>query len=53
MRRLRYFAPLDRGTDIDDLLLNTLGAVLGYLLFLLIRRLWPALVEKCRVRAVE
>ena len=25
--------PLDRGTDIDDLWLNTLGAALGYLVF--------------------
>lgn len=45
--------PIDRGTDIDDLWLNTLGAALGYALFWLMRRLWPALVEQCRVRAIE
>ena len=43
--------PLDRGTDIDDLLLNTLGAALGYWLFLLFRKLWPGCVERCRVRS--
>lgn len=30
----------DRVTDIDDLMLNTLGFVIGYLLYLFIRRLW-------------
>lgn len=43
--------PLDRGTDIDDLLLNILGAALGYWLFLLFRKLWPGCVERCRVRS--
>lgn len=33
--------PLDRSTDIDDLLLNTAGVILGYLLFLLWRRCFP------------
>lgn len=45
--------PLDRGTDIDDLWLNTLGAALGYLFFLLLRKAWPGFVGKCRVRAIE
>lgn len=43
--------PLDRGTDIDDLLLNTLGALLGYLLFWLFQKLWPSCVEKCRMQS--
>lgn len=32
--------PLDRSTDIDDLLLNTAGVMLGYFLFLLWKRLF-------------
>lgn len=30
-----------RATDIDDLLMNTLGTVAGYLVFLLVRKLFP------------
>ena len=36
-----------RSTDIDDVLLNTLGALLGYGLFSVLMRLWPRLCEKC------
>lgn len=32
---------LNRGTDIDDVILNTLGAVTGYGIFLLLRRFFP------------
>ena len=35
--------PLDRSTDIDDLILNTAGVMLGYLLFLLVRWIFPAI----------
>ena len=45
--------PLDRGTDVDDLWLNTLGAVLGFLLFLLFRKLWPEFTKKFKVRKQE
>lgn len=38
-----------RGTDVDDLILNTLGGLAGYGLFLLARRLWPALIQKCKL----
>ncbi len=31
--------PLDRTSDIDDLILNTIGAVIGYLLFVIFRKL--------------
>ncbi len=31
----------DRITDIDDLMMNTLGMGVGYLLFLLVRRIFP------------
>lgn len=37
-----------RGTDVDDLILNTVGAVLGYFLYLFIRRLFPSFVRSCR-----
>lgn len=36
----------DRDSNIDDLLCNTLGAVIGYLLYLLIKRLFPNFTEK-------
>lgn len=36
-----------RGTDIDDLILNTLGGLMGHGLFLLLHRAAPGLVERC------
>lgn len=45
--------PIDRGTDIDDLWLNTLGALMGYALVKLLERLWPQWTEKCKVREVS
>lgn len=36
-----------RGTDVDDLILNTLGGLVGYWCFLLLRRRHPGLAEKC------
>ena len=36
-----------RSTDIDDVLLNTLGTLLGYALFAAARRLWPRFCTKC------
>lgn len=40
-----------RGTDIDDLLLNTLGTLCGYGLYLLLRKALPKVAAGCRVRA--
>ena len=40
---------LPRGTDVDDLWLNTLGAVIGYGLYAVCRRLWPVLCAQCKV----
>ena len=37
-----------RGTDVDDLILNTIGGLLGYGVFCLIIQAWPTLVQKCR-----
>ena len=39
---------LDRNPGIDDLICNTLGAVIGYLLFMLIRKLFPKFIEACQ-----
>ena len=38
---------VSRGTDVDDLILNTLGGLLGHGVFLLLRRVSPALVRRC------
>ena len=37
---------LNRGTDVDDLILNSLGALAGYGLYAVFRRLFPALTGK-------
>lgn len=34
----QYFFTIDRAADIDDLLLNIIGAIVGYILFLFIRK---------------
>lgn len=41
---------LPRGTDVDDLLLNTFGTLLGYALFALIRKRFPNFPARCRHR---
>ncbi len=40
--------PLPRDFDVDDLILNTLGAVLGWLLTRAVRRRFPALCARLR-----
>ena len=40
-----------RQSEIDDLICNTLGAVAGYLLYLLIKRLFPNFTEKGKLSA--
>lgn len=42
--------PLGRGTDVDDLLLNTLGGALGYAVFVLIRKLNPSLIDRFKIK---
>lgn len=39
---------LPRCTDIDDLWMNTLGAVIGCLIYVLINKLFPGFTEKCK-----
>jgi len=41
-----------RSTDIDDVILNTLGALLGWLLAWSVERLCPREAENCKVREV-
>lgn len=37
---------LIRGTDIDDLILNTVGAVLGYLVFIIFKNIFSGFTKK-------
>lgn len=39
-----------RGTDVDDLILNTLGGLVGHWLFLAFRRAAPGFVSRCPKR---
>lgn len=45
--------PIQRGTDIDDLILNTLGAALGYVLYFLLARCSPGIAAKCKCQEVK
>lgn len=38
---------VSRGTDVDDLILNALGGLLGHLAFLAFRKSAPGIVSKC------
>lgn len=42
--------PIHRGTDVDDLWLNTLGALLGWALAWCLSRLGPKFAENCKTR---
>ena len=42
-----------RTTDIDDVILNTLGALCGYWIYLLLRRLFPVFLNKFQCVKVE
>lgn len=42
--------PQPRVSDIDDLWLNTLGTAAGFCMFMLVKRLTPKFIGKCRVR---
>ncbi len=43
---------LGRCSDIDDLMLNTVGTMLGFAVYRLVARAFPAFVEWCRVRYI-
>lgn len=38
---------VSRGTDVDDLILNTVGGLLGHGCYLLLRKVDPGLVRRC------
>ncbi len=41
--------PLARGTDIDDVWINTLGCILGYAVYLVLKKSAPLFVRKFKV----
>ncbi len=45
--------PMQRHSDIDDLILNTLGGLLGYLCYLAVRRLAPVFAGHCKMMREE
>lgn len=40
-----------RDGNIDDVICNTLGTAVGYLLYLLMKLLFPKFTEKCKIKA--
>ena len=44
---------VNRDSNIDDLICNTLGAVVGNLLYMLIKKLFPGFTEKAKASAGE
>lgn len=42
--------PQMRVTDIDDVLLNTLGAIIGFLIYMLINKLFPKFSNKFKIQ---
>ncbi len=42
---------IGRECEMDDLICNTLGAIIGYLMYLLLRKLFPKFVEKSKKTA--
>ena len=44
---------IGRDGNIDDLLCNTAGGLIGYLLFLLLKSLFPKFTEKCKTSAKD
>lgn len=41
-----------RDPNIDDVICNTLGAAFGYLIYLIMNKVFPKFTDKCKVRAV-
>ena len=42
-----------RSFDFDDIICNTLGTVFGYLLYLLIKKIFPRFTEKCKIPVLD
>lgn len=45
--------PIQRGTDIDDLWMNTLGGVVGYVIYKALTAIWPVCGSACKCREVK
>ncbi len=41
--------PQDRATDIDDVILNTIGGFVGYILYLAVEKLFPKFTQRCKI----
>ena len=39
---------MSRNPSLDDIIFNTLGTVIGYLLFMLLRKIFPKFIESCQ-----
>lgn len=39
---------MSRNPSLDDIIFNTLGTVIGYLIFMLLRRIFPKFIESCQ-----
>lgn len=44
---------IGRDGNVDDVICNTLGGVVGYLIYLLIKAVFPKFTEKCKISASE
>lgn len=45
---LRVQPFIGRNSSIDDIIANTFGTVIGYLLFMLLRKIFPKFIESCQ-----
>ena len=43
--------PQNRGTDIDDVILNTIGGIVGYAVFIIISKAFKQFSAKCKIVA--
>ncbi|HJB26868.1 MAG TPA: VanZ family protein, partial [Firmicutes bacterium] len=41
--------PMSRATDIDDLILNTLGALFGYILYSWLKKIAPSFISRFEI----
>lgn len=41
---------IGRDSNIDDVICNTLGIVFGYMLYLIMRKIFPTFTERCTIR---
>ena len=45
--------PQNRGSDIDDVILNTLGGIIGYILYMIFSKLFPKFSADCKVKKLK